>query len=719
MKRTLLGAILVSLLGPWAGPPALAERPAYPATPRHDVVDEYGAERVVDPYRWLEDSADPAVRAWEESQSAFTKSLLGRFPEREQIRQELERYWSSHVAESPRVHGDRHFYRRRDGIKDQPLLYVRIGDMTAEERVVLDPNLLKEDGSAALDWFHASQDGRLLAYGVSEAGDEISTLYLLDVDSGELLADRIRTGRAAAVAWDPDGRGFLYTRYPEPGTVPKGDENYFRRVYHHRLGADPKSDPLVAGEGRPREEWAAVSLSQDGDFVFLSRSLDWAKQDLFVRAAGETAWRPAADGLDGQTSGDVHDTTLVLRTNVGAPRYRIVRAPVAAPGPERWTEVVPEGDGVIRDMVLAGDRIVLHRMVDAHSRVEAYDLSGRRVAEAPLPALGTVRDLERGRDGREVFFRFESFVFPEIVARWDFGDRLETIEQAHVDFDFASFETKQLWVRSKDGTRVPLFVVHRKGLALDGSHATLLHGYGGFDIAETPQFQRNRLVWLSRGGVYAHACLRGGGEFGRAWHEAGRLERKQNVFDDFIACAEELVRLGYTRPERLAIDGRSNGGLLTGACLTQRPDLYQAAIVGVPLLDMLRYHRYSIARLWIPEYGSAENASQFAFLRAYSPYHNVRPGTDYPAVLLHTGEADSRVDPLHARKMTALLQSTTTGDRPILFRIDRRAGHGQGKPLTQSIEENADIYAFLLWQTGLLVEPGTGAGRSAPSPAGR
>jgi prolyl oligopeptidase len=692
-----------------AAAPTLAEPPRYPETPVQEATDEYFGESIRDPYRWLEDAESPAVRAWEDAQAALTESLLGRFPERAAVRAELERYWSSHVAESPEVHGDRYFYRRRDGLKNQPLLYLRVGSMQARERVVLDPNGFREDGTAALDWFHPSPDGRLLAYGVSEAGDEISTLYLLDVDSGKLLADRIRTGRACALAWDPDHNGFLYTRYPEPGSVPKGDENYFRRVYHHRLGTDPKDDPLVAGEGRPREEWVDVSLAQGGQYVLMTRSLDWAKNDLLLRRAGESAWREAAVGLDGQTTGDVSGEILVLRTNVGAPRGRVVRAPVATPGPEHWREIVPESEGVLQEMVVAGDRIVLHSMVDACSQVEVFDLDGKRLALAPLPTLGTVRDVGRGRDGKEVFFHFESFVFPDMVARWDLGKRLETIEQAKVDLDLSAFETKQLWYESKDGTRVPLFVAHRKGIPLDGSHAALLSGYGGFDISKTPVYQRNRLVWLSRGGIYAEACLRGGGEFGRAWHEAGRLERKQNVFDDFQAAAEALIRRGYTTPSRLAIDGRSNGGLLTGACLVQRPDLYRAVVVGVPLLDMLRYHLFSIARLWIPEYGSSEDPEQYRFLKAYSPYQNARQDVDYPAVLLHTGEADSRVDPMHARKMTALLQASTTSDRPILFRIERRGGHGQGKPLTKSLDENADIYTFLLWQTGFLAEPGATA----------
>jgi len=587
--------------------------------------------------------------------------------------------------------------------------------MSGSERVVLDPNELRADGTAAIDWYFPSPDGRLLAYGISESGSEISTLYVLDVDSGKHLPDTIWTGRGASVVWQPDGSAFSYTRYPAPGTVPKADENYYRKAYHHVLGTDPARDPLVAGEGRPKEEWLALIASKEDRFLFQYRSLDWSQNDLFVRPIAGGEWTPVAVGLDGRTEGDAIGDQVVLLTGVGAPRYRVVAAPVATPGPEHWRVVVPEGEGVIRHLVLAGGLVVVHRMTNAHSAVEAWTLEGTRVAVAPLPALGTVSDLRAGQ-GAEVYFAFESYVFPEVVARWDLGNGFEVVERPEIDFAFDDYETEQVWFASKDGTRIPMFVVHRKGLAKDGTHAALLHGYGGFNIAKTPTFQRDRLVWLARGGVYAEACLRGGGEFGRAWHQAGRLENKQNVFDDFVAAGEALIRFGYASPNRLAIDGRSNGGLLTGACLTQRPDLYRAVVVGVPLLDMLRYQDFQIARLWIPEYGSSENEGQFAFLRAYSPYHNVRAGVPYPATLLHTGDTDSRVDPMHARKMTALLQSASGGDGPILLRVDRSAGHGQGKPITKKLEESADVYTFLLWQTGLLRVPSASSSRTSSAP---
>jgi len=506
--------------------------------------------------------------------------------------------------------------------------------------------------------------------------------------------------------------------------VPAGDEEYFRRIYFHRLGADWRNDPLVAGEGRPKEEWAEISASSDWRYALLSRSLDWAKNDLFVRRLdGGAGFTPVAVGLDGQTRGDVHGDTLYLRTNVGAPRYRIVRAPVATPGPEHWAEVVPEGDGVIEDFGIAGGRLVVQVLEDAHSRLRVHDLSGRLLHEVRLPTLGTVRGLSTVAERPEAYFQFDSYAYPTAVLRLDpASGALHPVEQLACAVDLAAYETRQEWCTSKDGTRVPMFVVARRGVARDGRSPALLTGYGGFEISQTPAFDRRLLPLLERGVVFAEANLRGGGEFGRAWHEAGRLGRKQNVFDDFHAAAEHLVRAGYTASDRLAVWGGSNGGLLTGAAVVQRPELIAAAVVAVPLLDMLRYQRFAIARLWIPEYGTAEDPAQFPFLYAYSPYHHVRPGTAYPAVLLTTAESDSRVAPLHAMKMAARLQAATAGERPVLLRVEPKAGHGQGKPLSKQMEEWLDVSTFVLWQTGGLAaagSAGTGAAPAQPGGGGR
>jgi prolyl oligopeptidase len=621
------------------------------------------------------------------------------------------------VATPPTICGRRYFYERREGLKNQPYVYLRQGSMKAPERVILDPNVFSEDGTVAVDWSYPSPDGSLYLYGRSSSGTEKSTLHILDVATGRDLPDVIPDTRAASVAWLRDGSAFYYVRHPAAGSVPEGDDAFFRRVYFHRLGTDPKDDTLVAGEGRPKEEWTDVSASSDWRYVFLTRSIDWAKNDLFVRPLdGGKDFTPVAVGLDGQVQGDTYRGTLFLRTNVDAPRYRIVKAPIERPGRESWVDVVPEGEGVIENFGLAGDRLVVQVLENAHSRLLVYDLAGKLLAEVKLPTLGTVSRLSTDPGRREAFFQFTSYVYPTAVLRLDAATgALETVEQLDPGVDLSGFTTEQVWFQSKDGTRVPMFVVRRGGGALDGKSAALLSGYGGFEISETPSFARSIVPWLEGGGVYAEANLRGGGEFGRTWHEAGRLERKQNVFDDMIAAAECLVREGYTSRQRLAIEGGSNGGLLTGACVVQRPDLFRAAVVAVPLLDMLRYQRYSIARLWIPEYGSADDPAPFPFLYAYSPYHHVVAGTDYPAVLLRTAESDSRVEPIHAMKMAARLQAATSGTRPILLRVETKAGHGQGKPVSKQIDEALDTLTFLMWQTGMIPQPAGEKPQAAPT----
>ena len=720
MSRASLPLLPLLLTLFWPLATHAGDRPVYPETRIAEVVDDYHGTRVADPYRWLEDETDPEVKAWVAAQNSLTRSRLGGFPERAALRAQLEKLWAASAASSPTVRGTRYFYKRREGLKNQPYVYVSDGRMKAGERVLLDPNRFSDDGTVAVDWDKPSPDGSLYLYGRSAAGSEKSTLHILDVATGQELADVIPNTRYSSVAWLPDGKAFYYSRFPEPGSVAAGDENYYRRIYFHRLGTDCKSDALVAGDGRPKEEWTDVEASSDDRYVLLTRSVDWAKNDLFVRRLdGGSKFTPVAVGLDGQTRGDVYQDVLYLRTDVGAPRYRIVKAPVANPGPESWVAVVPEGEGVIEDFGIAGGRLVVLVLENAHSRLFVHERSGERLFEVALPTLGTARSLSTVAGRPEAYFQFDSYAYPTAVLRLDTATgKLETVEQLDCGADLSAYETAQVWYASKDGTRVPMFVVHKKGLARDGQSPALLTGYGGFEINQTPAFDRRLLPLLERGVVFAEANLRGGGEFGRAWHEAGRLEKKQNVFDDCIAAAEFLVREGYTGRRRLAVWGGSNGGLLTGALVVQRPDLIRAAVVAVPLLDMLRYQHFAIARLWIPEYGTADDPAQFPFLYAYSPYHHVTPGTAYPAVLLTTAESDSRVAPLHAMKMAARLQAATGGDLPILLRVEPKAGHGQGKPLSKQIDEWLDVSTFILWQTGSLAAPGEGAAGSAPAGGG-
>ena len=673
-----------------------------------DVVDDYHGVKVRDPYRWLENGNNPEVAQWVEAQNEYTRAYLDRVPERAAIVDRLERLYSAATVSAPSVVKDRYFFRRRESGQNHAVLYVREGSYNAPARVLIDPNTFSEDGTVALDWTSVSPDGGLIAYGKSSSGDEKSTLYIKDVRTGEHLSEEIPGTRYCNIAWRQNGRSFYYTRYPLPGTVPPGDENYNRKIYYHKLGDDWENDELVVGDLVKKEEMVNPYTNSTDQWLFLSRSIDWRENDLYFRPLeGDEPFRPIAVGLGVQVSADIVYGKMFIRTDYEAPRYRVMMADVDRPGPEHWNELIAQQKGVITSIRVIDRKIIAHVREDVHSRLLIYDLEGKPLDEIELPTIGSVGRIGGEWDDTEIFFSFQSFAHPQTVYRYDLRTReLETIEKIDVDVDVTQYETKQQWYRSKDGTRVPMFIVHKKGLKLNGRNPTLLNGYGGFDVSMRPRFRESLFVWLERGGVYAVANIRGGGEFGREWHHAGRLGNKQNVFDDFIAAAEALIELKYTSPDKLAIAGASNGGLLVGACTVQRPDLFRAVLCGVPLLDMLRYHQFKIARLWIPEYGSADDLEQFKWLHAYSPYHHVVDGVDYPSMLIETGDSDSRVHPLHAWKMTARLQAATASDRPILMRMETKAGHGVGKPLSKIIEEKADGFTFLMNELGMVGQSG-------------
>lgn len=699
-STTSLMSAIVLTLG-MASPAATAGH-APPETKRMDVVEEIHGVKVADPYRWLEQEEDPQVVAWLEHQDRYARQHLDHCPYRDALDTRFRELLQATQASRPGVYKNRYLFSKREGAQNHAIVYVREGSHKAPAKPVIDPNRWSPDGTVALDWLQPTPDASLIAYGKSASGSEKSTLYVLDVASGEHLPDVIPFTRYSSIAWDPDMKGFLYTRYPEPGAVAEGDENYYRKLYHHRLGDSWRDDRLVVGDLVQKEEILNVSATSDDRFVMLSRTVDWARNDLYFRPLGsDEPFRTITKGLDGQINGDTYKDKLFLLTNVGAPRYRIVVTAIANPTPEHWQDLIPQQSGVIKDLHISGDRLFVTMMRDVHSALKIYDLNGKLQGDIPLPTLGTVGSLSGEPDGDEVFFSFQSFAYPPSNFRYDIpAGRLELIEQMDVKADLDAIETRQVWYKSKDGTKVPMFIVCNKHLKLNGENPTVLYGYGGFDISLEPYFDRSIIPWVDAGGVYAVANIRGGGEFGKAWHEAGRLEKKQNVFDDFIGAAEALIAMKYTNQKRLGILGGSNGGLLVGACMVQRPELFQAVVCEVPLLDMIRYHNFAIARLWIPEYGSAEGPEQFKWLYAYSPYHHVKKGVDYPATLLGTGASDSRVQPMHAFKMAAALQNATSGDRPILLRVERKAGHGQGKPLSKRIEEQTDTWSFLMTQLG-------------------
>ena len=679
-------------------------RESIPATRIETVVDNLHGQAIADPYRWLEKSDDPETVRWVGEQNAYTRSLLDQVEGREAVHRRLTELFSIGAASAPAVRQGRYFFTRRTGHQNQPVLYVRDGS-DEPERVLLDPNELSAEGMIALDFWYPSWDGRLLAYGCSANGDEWSTLFVLDVDSGELLPDRIERARYATVAWRPDKSGFYYSRYPYPGEVPEGEENYHKRVFFHALGADSRSDLEIVVPNLEREHMPFASISRDGRYllVHVHKGSAASQTDVWMRdLAEDSELVPVAVGYDAYFGAQVVDGTLYLHTNLDAPRYHVFRTEAASPGRENWQEIIPEGQDVLETVSLVGGRVIGLYLHNATSALRVFEADGGRQFEVDLPLLGTVIAVTGEWESPEAFYSFESFTVPSTIYRLDLGDRERSVWAA-VDAPLRAddYTVAQEWYISRDGTRVSTFLVHRTGLDRSRPHPTLLTGYGGFNVNRTPLFTRGIYLWLEHGGIYALPNLRGGGEYGEEWHRAGMLDRKQNVFDDFIAAAEYLIAQGYTDRSCLAIQGGSNGGLLVGVALTQRPDLFRAVVCSVPLLDMLRYQDFLIARLWIPEYGSAENPEQFPFLYAYSPYHQVKEGASYPAVLLETAESDTRVDPFHARKMAARLQAANASSHPILLRVETRAGHGAGKPLAKVVQEQTDIWTFLCWQLGM------------------
>ena len=682
----------------------MSSRPLYPPASGGDEVETLHGESIPDPYRWLEQGDDPRTQAWTASQNALTESLLAAVPARARLRARLDELLSIGALSTPEPVAGRYFYQRRDGRQNQPVLYVREG-RDGEDRVLIDPNQLDAQGTTALDWFYPSEDGRLLAYGLSENGSEQSLLHVLEVDSGAPLPDRIPRTRSADLAWLPDGSGFYYTRYPAGGEVPEGEEHYHRSVFFHRLGTDSARDPLIFRPAE-KEHWPGVGLSPDGRWLVIGVARTFDQTDLYLQdlVAG-TPPVPVAKDVAATFDGEVVRGRLYLRTNLDAPTYRLYVVEPERPAREGWREIVPpRTDAVLDGFRIAGSTLALSYLERAASRLRLADLEGNGVREVALPTIGSLFGLSGEWDGDELYYGFTSYTVPPTVYRLALpAGTTELWRRVDADLDPSRYEVRQVGYPSRDGTEVTMFVVHRSGLPRDGANPVYLSGYGGFNISMTPAFSRSLLLWLERGGVVAIPNIRGGGEYGEAWHQGGMLGHKQNSFDDFIAAAEWLIRERYTTPERLAAAGGSNGGLLMGAVLTQRPELFGAVVIQVPLLDMLRYHRFLIARLWIPEYGSAEDPEQFRWLRAYSPYHHVRDGVRYPAVLLATAESDTRVDPMHARKMAARLQAATSSDRPVLLRLEARAGHGAGKPLNKVLDELTDTWTFVFWQLGVEV----------------
>jgi prolyl oligopeptidase len=668
--------------------------------------------KIVDNYRWLEDADSPETQKWVAAEMAYTNSVLDPLPGRNAIHKRLTELLSIGSISAPQIGGKYYFYTRREGMQNQPIVYVREGGAEGkndgQDRVLVDVNQLAADGTIALDWYQPSENGKYLVYGTSPSGSEMSTLHIIETKTGKALPDVIERTRAASIAWLLDNSGFYYTRYPKKGDVPEGQEMYNRHVFYHELGTDPETDTKIFGEGRDPEDWPGVSLDNDGRLLLISVQQGWTKTELFLMDLKKgTPPERITTGKNFLYGGSIYNGRLYIVTNEDAPRYRVFAAEAGNYERDDWKEIIPQSDAVLQGASVWGGKLFAQYEQNASSQLKIFDLGGDHLSDLMLPSIGTVFQSDGKWDRDEIFYGFMSFTVPPTVYRYDLKTKATTL-WAKVDapaIDPAAYEVNQEWYHSKDGTRVPMFVVNKKGLKKDGHNPTLLTAYGGFNVSLTPSFSRTAYLWMEHGGVYAVANLRGGAEFGEDWHRAGMLDKKQNVFDDMIAAAEHLIAEKYTDTDHLAIQGGSNGGLLMGAMITQRPDLFRAVVCQVPLLDMLRYQNFQIAKLWIPEYGSADNPEQFKWLYAYSPYHHVKAGTEYPAILFMTADTDTRVDPMHAKKMAAEMQDEAKNGasktRPILLRIETKAGHGAGKPVTKQIEEFTDVYSFLFWQLGV------------------
>jgi prolyl oligopeptidase len=677
---------------------------SYPPAPTSDQVDDYHGTTVADPYRPLEDTDAPATRDWIAAQNAMTEQVLSGLAARGEIRARLAELWDFPRAGAPIHRGDRWFQLRNTGLQDQDVLWVAEAP-DAEGRVLLDPNVLSTDGTRALSALAISDDGERIACAISDAGSDWRTWSVREVGAGEDLADRVPWSKFASAAWTRDGAGFFYGRYPEPPPDAAYDApNLGMELRYHRLGTDAADDPLVLAEPEHPDWGFEPTVTDDGRLLVISvwRGTDpenrlWVA-DLTGGVEGIVV-RRLLDTPDARYEpiGAV-DGTLYLLTDRAAPNGRVVSLDVATQATQapEVRELVAERDDAIEQVHLVGNRLAVLTLHDAHHRLAIHELDGTVVTEVALPAIGTVGEMTGRREDDELFVTFLTFAAPASVLAVRMADgTVRTVARPSLAWDPDAYVTEQAFVTSDDGTRVPLFLTHRRDVAPDGDVPSLLYGYGGFQVPIGPMFKPEWLAWMERGGLLAVASLRGGAEYGKAWHDAGRLANKQNAFDDFAACARWLAESGWTRPARIGILGRSNGGLLVGASVTQRPELFGAAVAEVGVMDMLRFHRFTIGWGWTSDYGSADDPEQFGWLRAYSPLHNIRPGVAYPPTLVTTGDHDDRVVPGHSFKFAAALQAAQGGEGPVLIRIDTDAGHGVGKPVSKLIDERADVLAFL------------------------
>jgi prolyl oligopeptidase len=695
--RSTLLFIVIALIAITAAPLAAhgAEMKCPPPTRVDNVKETIHGVVVSDPYRWLEDQNSPETRAWIDAQNACTQNLLKTLPGDAAISKRLAELIKVDTISLPVARAGRYFYSKRIAGQDLFVLYMRRGAAGAEEMLV-DPASLSQDHTTSVNFEGYSEDGKLVAYGVRKGGEDEVSIHLIDTDTRKEIPDSLPRARyLSGIAFKSDKTGLYYSKLADAGP----------RAYYHAMGTSSEQDKEIFGRGYGPDKLLSVDVSENGRYllfmVFYGSACE-KSEVYFQDLAHNGPITPIVKTINSCFQGEIADDTLYLETNWKAPNWRLLAVPLSNPAQENWKEVIPEGNSRLEDFRLAGGKVIAQYSHNASSELRVLEVGGKPEGEITLPALGNVSGISGRWRNPEAFLSFQSFAIPATIYRYDIQQHtLAVWAKPAVPIDAGKFEVKQVWYESKDKTRVPMFLFYKKGLKLEGSNPALMTAYGGFDSSETPAFRDDAVVWAEHGGIFAMPNLRGGGEFGEAWHHAGMLEKKQNVFDDFFAAAEWLIANHYTSSQRLAITGRSNGGLLMGAAMTQRPDLFGAIVCGYPLLDMVRYQKFLVARFWVPEYGSSDDPNQFPFLYAYSPYHHVLSGAKYPAVLFLTGDSDTRVAPLHARKMTAEMQAAQGGDKPILLMYDTKLGHSEGRPVSKIIKEDTDVLQFLFAQVGV------------------
>ncbi|MFW6296776.1 MAG: prolyl oligopeptidase family serine peptidase [Halothece sp.] len=673
----------------------------YPTPSKVPQVDKYHEIEVADPYRWLEDPDSEETKAWVNAENQVTFTYLAQIPARQKIQQRLTNLWNYEKFGIPFKEGDRYFYFKNDGLQNQSVLYT-LTDLDAQPQVLIDPNTFSEDGTVSLSGIAISENGKLVAYGLSTSGSDWQEWKVRDIETGKDLDDHLKWIKFSGASWTKNNLGFFYSRYDEPNTKTKlEDVNYYQKLYYHRLGT-PQSEDILIYERPDQKEWGFNgNVTEDGRYLIISvwRGTD-PKNLVFYKDLQD----PNGEVIElisefeaNYNFIDNDDTVFWFRTDLNAPRGRVMAIAIDSPDKANWQEIIPQRMETLESVGVLNNQFVADYLQDAKSSVKIFNLNGSFSRDVVLPGIGSVGGFDGKRYDTETFYVFTSFTTPSTIYRYDMvTGRSSIFRQPTVDFDPNDYETTQVFYRSKDGTQIPMFITYKKGLDLNGNNPTYLYGYGGFNISLTPSFSVSSIVWMEMGGVYAVPNLRGGGEYGEEWHQAGMKTKKQNVFDDFISAAEWLIENQYTNSQKLAIGGGSNGGLLVGACMTQRPDLFAAALPAVGVMDMLRFSQFTIGWAWCSDYGSPENKEEFEALYAYSPLHNLKPNTTYPSTLITTADHDDRVVPAHSFKFAATLQEVHSGDNPVLIRIETKAGHGAGKPTAKIIEEASDRWAFLV-----------------------